>query len=76
MNAGIDWLEFKPSEIAASVAISVTHETQTVENPDIAFSLLYLQQLQKVKIPLIKVSVTNDHHLLCCLIKVWKAVEY
>lgn len=30
-NAGIDFLEFKPSEIAAAVAISVSRELQAFE---------------------------------------------
>lgn len=30
-NAGIDFLEFKPSEIAAAVAIFVAEETQAID---------------------------------------------
>lgn len=46
MNAGIDFLEFKPSEIAAAVAISVAGEAQPVD-PEKAIPLL-IQQLQMV----------------------------
>lgn len=46
MNAGIDFLEFKPSEIAAAVAISVAGEAQAVD-PERAIPLL-IQQLQMV----------------------------
>ena len=38
MNAGIDFLEFKPSEIAAAVAISVTGEAKTVVDTEKAIS--------------------------------------
>lgn len=31
LNAGIDFLEFRPSEIAAAVAISVSGEVQAVD---------------------------------------------
>nr|CAA71244.1 cyclin-D like protein [Oxybasis rubra] len=37
---GIDLMEFRPSEIAAAVAISVTQQTQIVEFTDKAFSFL------------------------------------
>lgn len=48
LNAGIDFLEFKPSEIAAAVAISVAGETKTVVDADKAVSALS-QYVQKVK---------------------------
>lgn len=38
MNAGIDFLEFKPSEIAAAVAISVSGEDEQAQNIDKAIS--------------------------------------
>lgn len=57
MNAGIDFLEFKPSEIAAAVAISVARETETVVDTEKAISLL-TQHVKKVKLvahnPIIK----------------------
>ena len=31
LNAGIDFLEFRPSEISAAVAICVTREAQTLD---------------------------------------------
>lgn len=46
-NAGIDFLEFRPSEIAAAVAISVVGETQTVHTEK-AISVL-IQNVDKVK---------------------------
>lgn len=49
MNAGIDFLEFKPSEIAGAVAISVTGETKTVVDTEKAISLL-TQHVKKVKL--------------------------
>ncbi|KAH9626494.1 hypothetical protein KSS87_020196 [Heliosperma pusillum] len=47
---GIDLLQYKPSEIAAAVAIAVSEETQTVQNPDNAFSLLFPEQLEKERV--------------------------
>uniref|UniRef100_A0A7C9AR74 Uncharacterized protein n=1 Tax=Opuntia streptacantha TaxID=393608 RepID=A0A7C9AR74_OPUST len=48
---GIDFLEFRPSEIAAAVAISITEETQVAENSAQAFSNLshHVQQEKVVK---------------------------
>ncbi|KAL9234689.1 hypothetical protein vseg_009528 [Gypsophila vaccaria] len=48
----IELLQFKPSEIAASVAISVTQETRTILHPDIAssFSSFFPQQLHKERV--------------------------
>ena len=48
MNAGIDFLEFKPSEIAAAVAISVAVETKTVDTEKAISVLTY--HVQKVKL--------------------------
>lgn len=48
MNAGIDFLEFKPSEVAAAVAISVTGETKTVDNEKAISALT--QHVKKVKL--------------------------
>lgn len=45
-NAGIDFLEFRPSEIAAAVAISVVGEGQTVHTEK-AISVL-IQLVEKV----------------------------
>lgn len=45
-NAGIDFLEFRPSEVAAAVAISVAREGKTVDTEK-AISLL-LQHVEKV----------------------------
>lgn len=47
MNAGIELMEFKPSVIAAAVAISVTQDTQIVELTHKAFSLL-IDHVEKV----------------------------
>jgi len=47
--AGIDFLEFRPSEIAAAVAISITEETQAAENSAQAFSNLS-HHVQQVKL--------------------------
>ena len=44
--AGIDFLEFRPSEVAAAAAVSVAGETQTV---DIENSISFLtQHVEKV----------------------------
>jgi len=47
-NAGIYFLEFRPSEIAAAVAIAVVGETKTVDAEQ-AISVL-AQPVQKVKL--------------------------
>lgn len=47
LNAGIDFLEFKPSEVAAAVAISLAGETKTVDTEK-AISVL-TQYVKKVK---------------------------
>ena len=47
LNAGIDFLEFKPSEIAAAVAISVAVENKTVDTEKAISALA--QHVQKVK---------------------------
>jgi len=49
LNAGIDFLEFRPSEIAAAVAVSLTEETQVAENSVQAFPFLSLH-VQQVKL--------------------------
>lgn len=45
MNAGIDFLEFRPSEIAAAVAISVSEEIQAI---DIDKAISCFMHLEKV----------------------------
>ena len=47
LNAGIDFLEFKPFEIAAAVAISVAIETKRVDTEKAMSALA--QHVQKVK---------------------------
>lgn len=48
MNAGIDFLEFRPSEIAASVAISVSRQMQA-EVIDKAMScLIHVEKVRRV----------------------------
>lgn len=47
LNAGIDFLEFRPSEIAAAVAISIAGETQTVDIEK-AISVV-IEPIEKVK---------------------------
>lgn len=47
MNAGIDFLEFRPSEIAAAVAISVSRQMQAV---DIDKALSCFKHVEKVKL--------------------------
>lgn len=46
-NAGIDFLEFRPSEIAAAVAISVSEEIKAVVDIDRAVSCFI--HIEKVK---------------------------
>lgn len=48
INAGIDFLEFRPSEIAAAVAISVAGENQTVDIEK-AISVI-IHHVEKVKL--------------------------
>ncbi|GAY41519.1 hypothetical protein CUMW_060100 [Citrus unshiu] len=55
---GIDFLEFKPSEIAAAVAISVTGETKTVVDTEKAISLL-TQHVKKERV-LKCIKMMND----------------
>ena len=45
INVGIDFLEFKPSEIAVAIAISVLAEIQAV---DVAKAVSYFTHLEKV----------------------------
>lgn len=48
MNAGIDFLEFRPSEVAAAVAMSVSGDTKTAG--EIIFKAIpYFAQVHKVK---------------------------
>ena len=47
-NAGIDFLEFRPSEVAAAVAISVASETKTVDTEK-PIPLLFQLHLEKVQ---------------------------
>ncbi|KAH9690485.1 Cyclin N-terminal domain-containing protein [Citrus sinensis] len=54
----IDFLEFKPSEIAAAVAISVTGETKTVVDTEKAISLL-TQHVKKERV-LKCIKMMND----------------
>lgn len=46
INAGIDFLEFRPSEIAAAVAICISGETQVV---DIDKAISCFMHVDKVK---------------------------
>lgn len=48
MNAGIEFLEFRPSEIAAAIAISVSYDTQIVLDIDKAISC-FIQLVEKVR---------------------------
>ncbi|KAH9607326.1 hypothetical protein KSS87_012369 [Heliosperma pusillum] len=47
---GIELLEFKPSEIAAAVAMSVIEQTQTKQHSDNTFSPFFTEQLQKERV--------------------------
>lgn len=47
LNAAIEFLEFKPSEIAAAVAISVSREDEQAQNIDKAISCFI--HVEKVK---------------------------
>lgn len=70
LNAGIDLMEFRPSEIAAAVAIFVTQETQIVELTDKAFSFLS-DHVEKVKFTSLK-RIHNFIPLLILFGKVQK----
>ena len=58
---GIDFLEFRPSEVAAAVALYVSGELHTVQFDDSSFSPLF-SPLQKVnEVPLL---LSNSFSLL------------
>lgn len=42
LNADIDYLEFRPSEIAAAVVIAVAGENQTLNDPEKAINMFGL----------------------------------
>lgn len=69
-NAGIDFLEFRPSEIAAAVAIAVVGEIKTVDAEQ-AIPVLS-QHVEKVKlVPLWSITseeIINDDFLLLVII--------
>lgn len=46
INAGIDFLGFLPSEIAAAVAISVTKELQTIEIDKLIYGLMMEEKVK------------------------------
>ncbi|CAN4095277.1 unnamed protein product [Withania somnifera] len=46
---GIDFLEFKPSEVAAAVAMSVVEKNETVSTEEATFGLLQQVQEERVK---------------------------
>lgn len=52
MNVGVDLLEFRPSEVAAAVAICAMRETKTV-NTERAISLLsqHVKEVKKLNAP-------------------------
>ena len=47
MNAGIDFLEFRPSEIAAAVAISVSVEMQTLAIDKAISSFIFVEKVKR-----------------------------
>ena len=47
MNAGIDFLEFRPSEIAAAVAISVSGEMQTLAIDKAISSFIFVEKVKE-----------------------------
>ena len=57
LNAGIDFLEFRPSEIAAAVAISIAGETQTVDIEKAISAVI--EPVKKVKLGW---SWSNNHY--------------
>nr|XP_025651051.1 cyclin-D4-1-like isoform X1 [Arachis hypogaea]XP_025697710.1 cyclin-D4-1-like isoform X1 [Arachis hypogaea] len=48
INAGIDFLEFRPSEIAVAVAISVSKELQQAKDIDKALASFFIAEKEKV----------------------------
>lgn len=46
LNAGIDFLEFKPSEIAAAVAIHVSGKIQVVDIPKAVSCFIHLEEVR------------------------------
>ena len=51
-NAGIDFIEFRPSEIAAAVAISVVGDDQTVHTERASSDLI--QPVEKVNMVVVQ----------------------
>lgn len=47
MNAGIDFLEFRPSEVAAAVAISVSRQMQAVDIDRAMTCFIYVAKVKK-----------------------------
>lgn len=62
MIKGIDFLEFRPSEIAAAVALSVAGETQTVDTEKALYELDHHLQKDRVAkcVELIKISSSSS----------------
>lgn len=45
LNAGIDFLEFRPSEVAAAVAISVSGEIQALDIDTVMSSFILIEKV-------------------------------
>ncbi|CDY14561.1 BnaC03g48980D [Brassica napus] len=63
-KAGIDFLEFRPSEVAAAVALSVSGELYTVHFDNSSFSPLF-SLLQKERVKKIGEMIESDEPGLC-----------
>ncbi|KAF8091198.1 hypothetical protein N665_0451s0011 [Sinapis alba] len=61
---GIGFLEFRPSEVAAAVALSVSRELHTVHFENISFSTLF-SLLQKERVKKIGEMIESDGSGLC-----------
>ena len=48
LNAGIDFLEFRPSEIAASVAISISGEIKAVDIDRAISSFIHVEKVKQL----------------------------
>ena len=65
MIAGIDFLEFRPSEIAAAVAISVSVEMQTLAIDKAISSFIFVEKVKKMVVPT-EVKLKRGQICFCC----------
>ena len=67
MHAGIDFLEFKPSEIALAVAISISREFQTPDMNKAILSFPYMEKVIQKELRFFPFFPEKTHFLLIVL---------